>query len=181
MSAVCFCQPFDNTWLELEEEFLFWSLCKMANGIWDKMKVIIYGGDWFLAKMAKRGRLIMRELGEYMEISLWESYDWWASLIMNVICDVEVGFSFGTMYGPWCAAVFQLLQAMHEALANWCPYRCSSPIFTEKIRNLISHLTIRDSSLSSWISCSLHSFCGFLYPLRFNFGTILSIYWCCRF
>lgn len=74
----------------------------------------------------------MRELGEYMEISLWESYDWWASLIMNVICDVEVGFSFGTMYGPWCAAVFQLLQAMHEALANWCPYRWTSPIFTRK-------------------------------------------------
>jgi len=54
---------------------------------------------------------------------------------MNVICDVEVGFSFGTMYGPWCAAVFQLLQAMqamHEALANWCPYRWTSPIFTRK-------------------------------------------------
>ncbi|KAJ7012348.1 hypothetical protein NC653_002412 [Populus alba x Populus x berolinensis] len=51
--------------------------------------------------MAKRGRLIMRELGEYVEISLWESYDRWASLIMNVICDVEAGFSFGTMYGPW--------------------------------------------------------------------------------
>ncbi|KAJ6964031.1 hypothetical protein NC652_002343 [Populus alba x Populus x berolinensis] len=57
--------------------------------------------------MAKRGRLIMRELGEYMEISLWESYDRWASLIMNVICDVEAGFSFGTMYGPWCAAVLE--------------------------------------------------------------------------
>lgn len=63
---------------------------------------------------------------------------------------------------PW------LIVAHIDGLVQYLP---------EKIRNLISHLTIgiRLYPLEFLALCEDY-FCGFLYPLRFNFGTILSIY-----